>query len=1658
MAAKSTSRQSIAGNPTTHRSPHGRNRCRHHSRQRRGVVLLIVISLLTLFILIGVTYAIVASNYLSAAKSTAIIDQVGDPPQVELDEVITRILADTVTASSLQGGSLLTDVYSFDGVYCELTAVVAPIRENAGQTLRFSITPSLNAPPPYTGNTLSTVPDYYNGRVVTFLRYNGNEIHPFSTRVMQYAPDGSGGGTLVVSADFATSSAMQQLPIQGDVVLINGAPFNGTGAGYQASAPYLGREVDVSGTNRPVALLPHYAGHPDPLVAINDASAGGFDESYDAPDYQNMYLALVPAGLAREVASGSRTLPLLPSYHRPELVNYWDNVIGPTADMTVAANQDLMRRVIFRPMPWDHPNFTGSNAAGFPNGDWAAALANAQNVQGIWDVDNDSDGVADSVWIDPGLPIITTKDGRKVKRLVAVLILDLDSRININVHGNLAQTFAANHRANSAITSSAFAGMLPSSPTGIILPRGLGYGPAEVDWQSVIFGNDPTGYNYVIQSRYQGNGENNPGVTGDEFLSQMHAIGMISNNLTGYSSYGSPPDVYGRGAVASDHYGQPAYGFLGDNETVDDPYEVQFDHRRATADRPYDVSDMEWLLRYHDSGVAAQQTRLQSTTETDAALGNSAPGVIAADHDRRQLLTTISSNMPVPPGPHLLDQRANGTWATSGGGPDVRNRTILDLYAKRLSGAADPALAWSQLVPFEFRHGQKFNLNRPFGNGLDDDGNGVIDDFSEGGIAAEQLFMATFEKYNDTTGPDPRQIYARHLYMLMMLLKDTGGAPWQPAEDLNGDGVINSLDTAHYFAQYAVNVVDFRDNDSIMTGFEYDTNPFDGWDVDGDLSTTGEANRGVVWGTERPELLITESLATHNLNTSDEEDEEPNGGETAALTTATTNPDVDFDQRFKPQGSFFLELFNPWFDFTNASNASQQAVHKTPELYDANGGVALNRVSAGGAGSPVWRILIIQGTPTQPNPDLPRPEHLTGDATGSGDIERSVYFVDPTSTGTPPGNHGVAYYPTDASKQSSVKPGRYAVVGSATRSDGADSFTTYFGQRTTPDEGDVAATRRIVLTRSNAVDTNQLNVFNYETAPNITYPNYGTNFGTGDIAPVVAIPIDGPKSLTISEPASGDYAIPGPGGSVYTPDDTSFPITGGSYVPPIDTPFDNARSDGRNDWDRITDHGTLENFRTLHLQRLANPLLPWNSQTNPYLTVDSASVDLTVFNGVSRDSHAASFDKNTINFQTWQRGGAFPEAPGFGSPNAGINRNIWLEEPSHGNPTATSPDEGGAEQHVFNKQLFHTLGFLNRRYHPYFNSASSPGVYLGAPDNSTSAPPWLAFLNRPLMSPYELMLVPTRPSSQLLGFARFNNGAVDVYDQNNYQEPYRYLMNFYQSTTSPNTVDGPMVHRLFDFVTIPSRFAQADHVWNPASFDSATHGGVTNGGATYRSPFAWMSRFQDPGRININTVSDTRVLEAMLKGMPQFDPSINIAFVDNLLRSRQGYGGAIGSTDVGSPSLFSNPFRAQDAADLVPLASMQSSVQAKSVNAGLLRQREGATTQPPLIENISLGEHSNVTRNPYFRYQGLQKMSNLVGTQSNCFAVWVTMGYFEAEPAAINAAHRDGYSLGQEVGIDSGSVQRHRGFYIIDRSVPVGFIPGKKLNTDDAILMKRLIE
>ncbi len=98
-------------------------------------------------------------------------------------------------------------------------------------------------------------------------------------------------------------------------------------------------------------------------------------------------------------------------------------------------------QICLRPNPIDHPQFTGSNPQ-MNNVDEfldqhrvaiqqrTSIPANLQTPP--WDVDNNGDGVPDSVWLDLGAPVQSAPDGRLYKPLFAILCVDLDGRLNVN--------------------------------------------------------------------------------------------------------------------------------------------------------------------------------------------------------------------------------------------------------------------------------------------------------------------------------------------------------------------------------------------------------------------------------------------------------------------------------------------------------------------------------------------------------------------------------------------------------------------------------------------------------------------------------------------------------------------------------------------------------------------------------------------------------------------------------------------------------------------------------------------------------------------------------------------------------------------------------------------------------------------------------------------------------------------------------------------------------------------------------------------------------------------------------------------------------------------------------------------------------------------------
>lgn len=137
------------------------------------------------------------------------------------------------------------------------------------------------------------------------------------------------------------------------------------------------------------------------------------------------------------------------------------------------------------------------------------------------------------------------------------------------------------------------------------------------------------------------------------------------------------------------------------------------------------------------------------------------------------------------------------------------------------------------------------------------------------------------------------------------------------------------------------------------------------------------------------------------------------------------------------------------------------------------------------------------------------------------------------------------------------------------------------------------------------------------------------------------------------------------------------------------------------------------------------------------------------------------------------------------------------------------------------------------------------------------------------------------------------------------------------------------------------------------------------------------------------------------------------------------------------------------------------------------------STRVPLFSGATLEPSLDTERNPAFRYGPIQRLSSMTTTRSGVFAVWITVGFFEVKPisdtrydvvrnrynlndvaqrALFDRIYPEGYTLGKELGSDTGDTHRHRAFYLVDRTLPVAFKPGEDLNVDKAVLVRRRIE
>jgi hypothetical protein len=1530
------------------------------NQNRDGITLLFVISMVVLFLLMGTTFMVISNDYYKAARrrsrrSTNIVN----PPAL-LDRCFYDLfrgpdLRDV--ESPLRGHSILADQYGYgiigtlEQVFREAPTGVANLNPfvqlrlsiaDADTRRQFEVFGSTNNP--FSPTLMPIKERFFSGRL------NGQVIS-----IVDGQYDGFSGR--IVSSDYDNPTAPEQLvihvlpseilsPDRQDVtteaeknmlrdnlrvqaaagedvfstVVINGRDFSGIGNGDLATNPYGppgattpgslsatyrfdvdaagGAAVNYLGTealapNRFGESFDNLVGDPTDYLARENSP----NEPYDAADFQNMFLSTTLPG----------TNMVIPSFHRD---TFYSSQYMP------GATADEIRSYSFRPVRVSDP-FAGPPVVDFAdtaNADFAflgsfqadgSLSPGTANMATNLDVDSDGDGALDAVWIDIGLPTQTDDEGRVFRPLVAYRVLDLDNRLNLNAHGN----FADEQRGAGPITS-----------------LGSGYGVAEISLRvpgitDVVssLGSNPTLYDQLLRQRYgndnvAGLDTNAPEVQSlsvDDGLGRNQKLFSYPENPREFggadqSSFNSAFDLLGQFEIATNVAGTndelPGFTRLPvDANFVTNPYNVSFSLDGSAGDNFFTAVELEGLLRANDPDSRLMSSRLNPLVTQNVELF---PALGAGLSD---FFTTHSFEVNMPATGRSLPERIN----------DLIPNAVVE---------PTRSILINDLTPREVIFGGKLNINRYLGNGVDDDNDGIVDEIGE------PDFQRTAQEGNPTFSTVlARQSLVRDLYLTFLLA--CGDTPPVTFTYTGASGNAN-IEYHRMVAQWAVNIVDFRDADSINTPYVFDPTPFDGTPL-----VVAANPLLTVWGCERPEILISETFAFHDRQNQD--------AGVGGRTTDSNTPDDDWDSIMEPVSGAVIELYNPW----NVSTSFQRIGSEIGN--PNNGNVNLSATTGnGGGGDPVWRIAL-------------KRSRSVSDVTES-DVLRTVFFVEPNNATVQAGTD--AFFPSSDSL--TLGPGQYGTLKPVTGNDVTVGLETLAG---------------IANQRSVFIDSSLDNAGAAITSPS--------------------------RVLNISDPSGG-----------YTP---GFPRD-----QPADSRVQAGAKSNRTsaDLSRLWVNGVVDNYRFVYLQRLANPTLAWNATTNPYLTVDTAGIDLLGMN-TTNISGASPYTRE--NGATDGENGV--DAAGTFTATDGATRYRSVER----GETFAATGVALARQSLFHADdgpmvsaddfsaFQHSFGRVNVSH-----DDSGLGVAARTPFG------WLPWNNRPFASHMELLNVPftsqgmmtyalsSTPGAGASDFDTFKTGVSATFGDGRFGQ----LLNF----SAPLGAGANRFAHFLEFVETPSLFLGME-TYLPGNLALIRNSLNLEGNAftEFHPRVHGIPNFRTPGKINLNTISplQTAVWANLTSGftMP----------LGGFLTSR-----------AGTPGIT-------DFANLYTTAENASFVERDARAGSESTMFNGDPSKSPTFSSVGLTNTAtpqmkkDLTGSSYFANEFRQKMGNMVTTRSSVFAIWITVGYFQVDQFG---------RLGAELATESGQVTRNRGFYIVDRSIPVAFEPGKNHNVDKAVLVRSIIE
>jgi hypothetical protein len=767
--------------------------------RRPGVILLVVLALLTLFAIVGISFVLYAhatatgSRYYCESQSES-------RPDVDPEFLLNYFM-----------GQLLFDVSDDErGVYSCLRGH-SLARNMFGLDYQVSVDPDTGA---------QTV--LYDRNDVPF---NGTgRLHTYGSGLGAFRPGNHNNPFL---GDDETGIDDYQL-------------INYT---YHPKDNFL-RDPERLGAKKVednlVTALAPWRTDPNDLSQLG-LYVGGWNAPYTYPDLNNVYLSAVKAGAflndnGDPVPEG---VVLLPSFHRPWLFRHADlkrrqesgEVIGTFDRENPNWTNAEGKYKLLRPRPIDQllPRQKESRFP-YPE-DEGGDVKNLVGAPGYYDPVTKQVYNNDSVWLDLDFPVMTAPDGRKFKPLFAPLIMDLDNRVNLNVHGNLRGLNNLDHASNQ------------------------GWGPWEVNPAKVLDKNPPEWRNLFAGAPGRGGRYNPFNLATPLRPSFPHLPPLdLADSLTPLRSY-APVDFDASNEMALGApsaqlllptgsqclpagYQLPGYA----NSTISELAE-RLRHPKlynpflpTAPNRAFAVSNMEALLRYGDTGSQGLTSDLFHLCPRN--FGD--PDDPARSAKRRGLVTVHSFDVDRPGVTPYF-------WTASGAG-----------FNRLYPGAAYPygeAIAFPPMSllhpgsgfidPYEFRPDlraspvltalRRLDLNR------------YLPPYPP--IDPETGRFVEADPHQFEVAQRARQIMAAEIFEVLWKVTGTGSPDILTIEDLT-DRSRKRFNALRSLAQLAVNIVDYIDPDDIMTPFNWFNEP----------RLLG-GRRHWVFGTELPRVLINEAYA-----------------------------------------------------------------------------------------------------------------------------------------------------------------------------------------------------------------------------------------------------------------------------------------------------------------------------------------------------------------------------------------------------------------------------------------------------------------------------------------------------------------------------------------------------------------------------------------------------------------------------------------------------------------------------------------------------------------------------------------------------------------------------------------------------------------------------